>query len=362
MYLKMLPFNKTLFKKDFNMARLIAFFIAGILFITTTAYVISAYNSLKNLEKYYIENNIDYNINELINDTKSRLADELGDNMYGADGPDILVSILGPIMVAMILFGEEKRRKTFEVLSVMPYTKYEIFFNKLLVALSVIVIPFIINGLIMLIGLGVNSSLRNFYSVNQVLLWMCRGFYYQLPILSFSILFGVITGTTISQIALGIIFAVFPAGFIMLLAFNLEYLGFSSITNYISGHILYGKFFDYFTLLGVFESSIHGEKFYIYYIVLSIIFIIISKFLFDRNKIERNGETLEFEKTEGFFKFGVALCTALLMAIIFVLFANDYAYVFAINNILIMILGYIFGGALGYFIANYSIKANRSKA
>ena len=35
----------------------------------------------------------------------------------------------------------------------MPYTRYEIFFNKLLAALLAMILPFIMNGLIMILAL-----------------------------------------------------------------------------------------------------------------------------------------------------------------------------------------------------------------
>ncbi len=66
MYLKMLPFNKTLFKKDFNMVKMLAFVIVAILFISITAYVLSRSNSLNNLEKYYAEEGIEYNRDDII--------------------------------------------------------------------------------------------------------------------------------------------------------------------------------------------------------------------------------------------------------------------------------------------------------
>ena len=360
MYLKILPFNKTLFKKDFNMVKILAFAMAAILFISITAYVLSRPNSLNNLEKYFAEEGIEYNRDDMIQGYKDEIKWKLTD-----EEASIFLLILVPISLVAILFGEEKRMKTFEVLSVMPYTRYEIFFNKLLAALLAIILPFIINGLIMILALGISSNLRIFYSVKHILVWMLSNIYYQLPILSFSLIFGIITGTTISQLILTVIFLIFPIGFPLLITFNLEYWGIHWLGDWI-GKFRIRSFLDKilmgYSILGVFDSHNYGIEHYIYYIILSIILIIISKILFDKIKLERSGETLEFEKTEGFFKLGVSVCTALLMALILVWFSDGFIYDSFSSRALILVIGYIIGGALGYFVAKFSIKFNRSKA
>ena len=105
-----------------------------------------------------------------------------------------------------------------------------------------------------------------------------------------------------------------------------------------------------------------GAESYIIYTLISFVMIVLAKILFDKNKIERNGEILEFKNTEGFFKFGVAICTALLMGIVLALIFGDFIDLSGIGTILVMVLGYIIGGILGYLAANFSIKAGRSKA
>ncbi len=335
------------------MVKVISFLLAGILFVGVTVYVLSRYNSLNNLEKYYMEEGIEYDRDYVIETYKNETSWRLDQGEV-----TIFLVILMPIVLVAILFGEEKRNKTFEVLSVMPYTKYEIFFNKLLAALLSIVLPFIINGLIMILALLISTNLRMFYSAKQVLTWMSLNIYYQLPMLGFSLIFGTITGTTISQIILTIIFLIFPIGFPLLIAYNLELLGFA---GHFSFNNILSEMADY-TIMGVFDSLNGGFEYYIFYITLSIIMIIISKILFDKNKVERNKETLEFEKTEGFFKVGVSVCTALLMAIIFSSIFDGFSYESYGFEIIKVIIGYIVGGTLGYFLAQFSIKINRSKA
>lgn len=356
MYLKTLPFNKNLFNKDFKMIKPIVIFIAIIIFFSTTLPVTTSYNQYKERLEFYKEDGIEFNEKEEmqweINDVQYILDLDVTREIY------IVISILAPIVMAIILFGEEKRRKTFEVLSTMPFTRYEIFFNKLLVSLVAIILPFVINSLIMLLALGLSSNLRMFYSARDVLLWCIKIIYQQMPVLGFSFLFGALTGTTIAQFILTGIFLVFPIGFFTLISDNLDYWGLklSSAPGVVSE-----KFVNY-SILGVFDSPYHGAKYYIYYIVLSIILIFLSKILFDKNKVERSGETLEFENIETFFKVGVSICFALLMGIMFVWIFEDLFYNGDRFRSVFLVLGYVVGGFLGWLLSNWSIKLNRSKA
>ena len=172
------------------------------------------------------------------------------------------------------------------------------------------------------------------------------------------LIFGTITGTTISQVILTAIFLAFPIGFPLLLVFNLELWGLSSHPNL---DTMLDTILEY-SIIGVFGSPYQGPKHYIIFILLSIGMIIIAKILFDKNKVERNRETLEFEKTEGFFKVGVSICTALLMAVIFIWVFNGFISMSKFLELLIILIGYIVGGSLGYFLAQFSIKVNKSKA
>lgn len=360
MDLKILSFNKTLFKKEFNTVKFLILFVAGMIFATTTIYVISRAYTFNNLEDYYIENNMENefetNRSRFIEDYKEDINRRLGNG-----GRIINILIYMPIALIALLFSEEKRKKTFEILKVMPYTKYEIFFNKVLVALISIALPFIINGLMMILAWGLSSKLRMFYSLGQILKWLLLFSYYQLPVLGFALVFTTLTGTTVSYIVLTIIFLIFPIGITTLIYWNLAELRLIPAAIFFEDILI--NIIDY-TPIGVLSNQ--GIKAYTMYVLGSIGMIVLAKTLFDKNKVERSGETLEFENTEGFFKYGVAICTALLVGMIFSWIFNDYImYLHSLSHIvtiLVTFIGYIVGGVLGYLAANLSIKVNRSKA
>ena len=340
MYLKILPFNKVLFKKDWKITRWLTYIMIIMLLFSATLRISSYYDDYK-----YMAKNFSISKEELINQTKQQISDIF---MY-FDGQSAILIIIFPIALTAILFGEEKRKKTFETLAVMPYTRYEIYFNKLLLSIISVILPIVINGIIMLAMLGFNKELRNFYSTIDVLKWAWMSFYTILPFLGFSFLFATITGTTLSQIILTGIFLIFPIGFWYLLRLNFWKWGLGDVYIY-----KYEAFFEKICLLSVFDKELSP----IYLIIISIAMFVVSKILFDKNKMERNGETLEFEGIEMFFKVGVSICTMLLMGIIFDGVINGYEY----NSKMWLVFGYIVGIFVGWIVSSYSIKLNRSKA
>ena len=50
------------------------------------------------------------------------------------------------------------------------------------------------------------------------------------------------------------------------------------------------------------------------------------------------------------------------MVVVLTAFLQNYIYDFYITRFLVLILGYILGGILGYIGAHFSIKLNKSKA
>lgn len=356
MYLKILPFNKTLFGKDFKMIGWLCLIVAGMLFATSTIGVLSVPNKYEYTRQQYEENGWEFNSEEAIEGYSWEISFELeGDN----DLQQFLI-IIFPIVIASILFGEEKRRKTFEMLSSMPYTRYEIFFNKVLVGLVAIAIPYILNGIIMLAGFVISPSLKMFCSSNIIFTWMWNRFYSSLALLSFSTLIGVLTGTTIAQFVLTAIFLFFPIGIVELFRMNMVYWGFEKLVYPRSGGPglwwNVSNFIENCSFINYAGGSYYFKK-AIILISVSIAMLIISKILFDRNKVERSGETLEFEGIETFFKIGVTICFALLGPILPYNISENLISSRGVK----VILGYILGAAIGWILSNVSIKLNRAK-
>lgn len=351
MDLKTLGFNRTLLKKDWKMTKWIALLVTAVLFFTMTLGIINVHNNYKRMIKDVEENPEYYYEGFDPVEYKDTMKDFAGYRFKNLESIEMGLIFLVPIALAALLFGEEKRRKTFEVLASMPFTRWEIFFNKLLVAITNIILPILINATIMIIALGISKELRYYYSINLVILWLLGNVFRLFVVLGFSFLFATLTGTTIAQVVLTAIFIIFPLGFTGLIGMNMSVWGYNFVAV--------GEFID--NLVNYTISALVFELKYVpiaFHLVSGIVMFLLSKVLFDRNRIERSGETLEFESLENFFKIGVTICVSLLSGVIFYWIGD----VTVLSGSLWIIIGYVVGLFLGWIIATYSIKLNRSKA
>ncbi|HLR34073.1 MAG TPA: ABC transporter permease subunit [Tissierellales bacterium] len=349
MDLKILGYNKTLFKKDWNMSKWSAFFIAGMLFFTMTLGIIrtnSEYETIVKEAEEHPEHYDYFDAEEYKESTKDFVKFRFKELTF----IEMIILALVPISIATLLFGEEKRRKTFEVLATMPFTRWEIFFNKLLVAFTNLIFPFLINALIMTLALGISKNLREFYSVGLVMTWLGANIFRLFVFLGFSFLFATLTGTSISQIALTAIFLIFPLGFMGLIEMNLSAWGYTTVKIDEILNIL-ARYSIPYLVFNLERSAI------IFHFISGILMFIFAKILFDKNTIERSGETLEFESLETFFKVGVTGCISLLTGVIFESIGWSFDFPYSVS----IIIGYVVGIVLGWLIATYSIKLNRSK-
>jgi len=106
-------------------------------------------------------------------------------------------------------------------------------------------------------------------------------------------------------------------------------------------------------LFGNSSSSVYTMRLTVILLVVSILMLLFAKVLFDRNKMERNGEILMFGNLETFFKTGVAVCTMLLIGPL-ISYMMD-------NNTFSLLVGYVAGASAGWFIPHYIIQINRAK-
>ncbi|WP_213975470.1 ABC transporter permease [Tepidanaerobacter acetatoxydans] len=353
MTLQTLPFNKALLKKDWKMTKWLCFAVAGILFFTMTLGVINTYSNYQRTIQE-MEKHPEWYLGFDEDEYKSDLKNLLQDKFKQLSGMEAVLVIFTPMAAAALLFGEEKRKKTFEILATMPFSRTEIFFNKAVIAFVNVILPFLVNAVIMAAALWFSKGLRDFYSAGMVMSWLGADAFRLFVTLSFSLLFASLTGTSISQLVLTIIFFIFPIGFTGLLYMNMAMWGYrmSVIDEFLN-------IFGTYTMPGILSNV--KEVPIAFHLISAIVMLAAAKLLFDRNKLERSGETLEFEAIETFFKFGVAVCTSMLVGVIVTGCVGGFIYFSSNVPRIFTIIGYVIGIFLGWFIASYSIKTNRAK-
>lgn len=253
-----------------------------------------------------------------------------------------------PLILGLTLLGEERRNKTMGFLNILPFTRLQLFFNKVITGLIAIVLPLLVNAIIMILMRYSNELIYDGYSINDVILWLIASITVSIAIFSFTILIGTISGSSVTQAVFSCIFLVFPAGFVVLLQANLDAFGFNT------------DFYQYASILELITIPMYacdlifeGAFYYkiVGLLVFSVITLLASAKLFKINPMERNEEILMFKPLENILKVGVTVCTMLLLGYLFRYMLFD--------SPLTIILGYIVGGTAGYLITNFSIKRKK---
>ncbi|KNF09521.1 ABC-2 family transporter protein [Gottschalkia purinilytica] len=346
MNLKLIPFNKNLFWKDWKITKWITILASILIFFDMPLRIYSEINRYN----VFIKRIKDISETMILNKSLEVGIEDVFNHIYGITPYIILIY---PIIIILILFGEERRNKTMELMTYMPYSKYEIFFNKVLVGVTNIVIPYIINGIIILVILATHPVLKEIKNLYLNIMWIMNSIIVSIAIMSFSLIFATLTANSIGQIALTSIFIYFPAGITVLLRINME-----PMMILRQGNMLYDRFYKISLIMHKF-SPVDYIRFInttielIILIIVSIMLILISKKLFDKNKNERNGELLQFKNLELFFKAGVTICVMLTISpLIFQRVGK--------GSIIGFILIYAIGALIGLFISKKCIKLSKS--
>ena len=343
---KIFPFNKNLLKKDWMITK---WFFYGFLVLLILAI------------PYYIGQ-----VLSVFNDPVS--SENVMSEFYRLRGAfkiqnGFVIFAVGtiPVFLSVILIVEEKRKKTIEILISWPYSRYEVFFNKIAIGIFILVMPIIIAGAILMGMTIINPVLAGLYSLSHILLWVFAYSSVIISVFAFASLMGVIFGSSISQFVCTYIFIFFPVSFHAL--FTESYDTFYEMING-SRDMIYNSWIHNLSqtmqnitpmvhFYRAIELSSYTQLIYSAGLILmSLAIFAFSLMLFDISKMEKNSEVLTFEGLEDFFRLGVLICSILLGGAIFKQIVN-------IGSSGIFV-GYIVGGFAGYRIPLYLIQKNRA--
>ena len=341
---RILPFNKTLIKKDWQITKWF-FYTLLILLIVAIPYNIVRYLTQLNSDSYLYMHNTLYRLREVLN-----IENELV----------VMALFIIPVALSVALIGEEKRKKTIEIMVSGPYSRFEIFFNKIVLGIFILVTPIILSGIILIMMRFTSSYVGMMFSNSQILIWIFSHSSFAIAMFSFSSLIGMIFGSSVGQFLCSYIFGFFPVVF-----FEMFYSSYNSIYNFLlnkqsNNYNVIGsssKFFETITPMQFFFKIFNYSQtaqivFSFRLLAVSIGLILIAMVLFDLSKMEKNSEVLTFESLEGFFRLGVFVSSILAGGLIFSSIID-----FGISG---LIIGYVIGGFAGYKIPLYLIKKNRA--
>ncbi|WP_461206538.1 ABC transporter permease [Clostridium sp. DL1XJH146] len=263
------------------------------------------------------------------------------------------VLIVLAIVYSTWIIGKDRLNRRQELISTMPFTRTQILISKISTTLAGVIIPSIISIIIMNLYLILNKGMipKNsevFYNYNR---WMLL-----------CVLVGVFTVTFISFIQylcgkayigglLGSIFLIVPMGLSATLWIYIDYF-FRSIdrTGVLHENNFWSKLdsiimefamkispifysFDY-TYMDVYTPIFTGTARAITLSILSLIFIALSIYVYNKWDFERIGQISMFKSFEAILKFGVSFCFMIVLTIAIVGIRYDEEPSFMLFSIL----------------------------
>jgi ABC-type transport system involved in multi-copper enzyme maturation permease subunit len=346
--------NKTLVWKDWkNNWLFFALFFGFVIYVTTFTLQNEIMTYLK-VREALSEGHYWYGFNSFNN------------RLFSADAWVGFISVLFTVALAAITVGQERDKETLGLLLAMPYSRRDILFNKVVVGLGQILIILGVNAFLMTMLVWANSGIPFPFSVPDIWGWALHNFLVLTFIFCFTVLIATVSGTTLGNGILALIFLFFPAGLYGLLEININY--WISFPLDYARH-LYWVWRDPFSEITVLltvpiwiiDSNILGKYNTVYLYgalaALSAGAYALAQFLFARNPLENNGEVLVFEQLEGIFKLGVVVCFALLGGPLLAALAGAHTHS---PGAVALSLCYLLAGGLTWFLTNRLLEWRRA--
>lgn len=217
---------------------------------------------------------------------------------------------------ACLLIGVERNTRRMDFTFSLPFSRKDLFMTKWMYGVLLILIFHSISFILAYWILNQSQFAYglSFVNMNEIYFSPIVGF---LVIFSFALFIGTITGEMISQFALTWIFSFFPFGFFYLIVTLLDI---HFITSFRLPEWVLRLNMGYYLM----EHSNLMDT--IYGILATILFVVIGVMLYEKNKVEHNGEFLIFKQLHPIFLLGITISFSLFGGAIISAFAPWNAY------------------------------------
>ncbi|MBR5157027.1 MAG: hypothetical protein IKW59_04580 [Clostridia bacterium] len=250
--------------------------------------------------------------------------------------PYFLLAIIA-VGTAVLLFSYLNSKSAVAQIHSVPVKRETLFITHTVFGLLTLIVPVLINAVILLL-MRTNPSISQVVSVAHIVQWAHTQMSYAVIGFSFAVFIGMFTANSVAHIIFTYIFALLP------LAFELAIRGLMNL--HLHGYYFYGAGISAttdFLYFGI--DKLCTVTYPLIYLAYSIIFLVLSLFVYKLRDLENTAEVIAFPKLKPVFVYGVSLCMGVM----------GYFYLVAIADITSMFLILPFG-ILGLIIANMVAK------
>lgn len=255
-----------------------------------------------------------------------------------------IMLITVPVVMAIFLYRFLHVKQAADLIHSLPLKRQQIFHFYTLTGFAFLIVPVILVALITAVIHGV-YDLNLYFQLEDIFSWTGIVILFNSVFFLSGVFIAMVTGISVVQGVLTYIMLLFPAGFTLLIIYNL-------------GLMLYGFPSDYYQVrnieylspishLGFLEGQMITAKSYFIYSALILVLYFLSLSLYKKRKIEAASEAIAFNGLRIVFKYGVAFCMMLLGGMYFDAMQNEFGW---------LIFGYGAGGIIGYFAAEMVLQ------
>ncbi|CAH0204897.1 hypothetical protein SRABI96_02023 [Peribacillus sp. Bi96] len=255
----------------------------------------------------------------------------------------VLVIVI-PVLLAIFLFRFLQIKQASDFIHSLPITRRNIYFHMIGTGIGFIVLPILLTGSILMLFHSA-IDIERLYTMADIWSWMGITFILEAIIFSVAVLIGMVTGLSALQGLLTYVFLALPVGLFILITANVKLLlaGFSA-DYYLSGNM---KGISPLLAATEMEKISFLSVNTLIYAVLTLLFLLISLFLYERRKLEHVSQAFVFPKIKPLFKFGLTVCMMLFTGFYFSETTGKLGWI---------LFGYAVGSLLGYYLGEIVLQ------
>ena len=264
-------------------------------------------------------------------------------------GAEALAFFILPVFIAGLLFSYMNKRKNIDTIHALPIKRSKLFSLNIISGALLYTIPLIVTSIItaaVITGMG----FWPYITFAQMAVWLINSLLYLTIFFSIACFFSICSGNVLVMAVLTYVFSALP--YIIYTAINgtlsMWFYGYavptdSSFWADISPAIYIVRNVGDGVLPSA--SSLSG----ILYFIFSIIMIILAGFLYTMRRSENTSSTIAFKPAKPVIKYILTFLCAIFAGVMLYYVTNS-------SSIVILILGYLVGGAVAYMVLHAIIQ------
>ncbi|WP_077622767.1 DUF6449 domain-containing protein [Sediminibacillus massiliensis] len=267
------------------------------------------------------------------------------DSLFGSLGEfQMMFIFVIPVLLAVFLFRYMQTKKASDFMHSLPISRESLYNHHVFTGIALLIIPVFLTALVLIV-MHLTTGASDYYELTQVWEWAYAVIVLSLIMFFSAVFVGVFTGISSIHAVLTYLLLLFPAGIIVLIYSNIDFLlyGFPGRYFYDVNSQRFSPITDNIEVYNFKFDWTEG----IVYLVISFALYLFGMFLYKKRPAEATSQALVFPRMRPVFKYGVSFCAMLFGGFYFGEMQSQFTWI---------IFGYVLGSLLGYVMAEMLLQ------